>query len=111
MSLKSTDLTQAASWDSKLVNGIFKCGKIYSLNIYFRSTTNFKIKTVRRANQKRSCPYGAPPSSRACDTNCKSSPNSQLRKWNHQRRRYPSTCIPPSGTSAGSGNCHYILLS
>jgi len=74
------------------------------LKNHSRSTTNFKIKTVRRANQKRSCPYGAPPSSRACDTNCKSSPNSQLRKWNHQRRRYPSTCIPPSGTSAGSDN-------
>ena len=22
---------------------------------------------------------------------------SQLRKWNHQRRRYPSTCIPGAG--------------
>ena len=67
-----------------------------------RSST-FKIKSLSRRNHKRSCPYGAPPSSRACDTNCKSSPNSQLRKWNHQRRRYPSTCLP--GTS-GTGNGH-----
>ena len=57
----------------------------------------FKMKTFRRNHNKRSCPYGAPPSSRACDTNCKSSPNSQLRKWNHQRRRYPSTCLPANG--------------
>ena len=25
---------------------------------------------------------------------------SQLRKWNHQRRRYPSTCIPGGGGAA-----------
>ena len=26
---------------------------------------------------------------------------SQLRKWNHQRRRYPSTCIPGGGGAGG----------
>jgi len=39
-------------------------------------------------------PYSVPPSSRvpcdSADPKCQS----QLRKWNHQRRRYPSTCIP-----------------
>ena len=51
----------------------------------------FKMKTIRK--HKRNCPYGAPPSSRAnCDS--RNSPKSQLRKWNHQRRRYPSTCLP-----------------
>ena len=28
---------------------------------------------------------------------------SQLRKWNHQRRRYPSTCIP-GGVGAGAAD-------
>ena len=51
----------------------------------------FKMKTIRK--HRRNCPYGAPPSSRAnCDS--RNSPKSQLRKWNHQRRRYPSTCLP-----------------
>lgn len=61
-------------------------------------TTSFKLKSsFRRAGVHRSSPYAVPPSSRACDTNLGSSPTSrgpsQLRKWNHQRRRYPSTCM------------------
>jgi len=56
----------------------------------------FKMKTIRK--HKRNCPYGAPPSSRAnCDS--RNSPKSQLRKWNHQRRRYPSTCLPGNSTN------------
>lgn len=61
-------------------------------------TTSFKLKSsFRRAGVHRSSPYAVPPSSRACDTTLGSSPTSrgpsQLRKWNHQRRRYPSTCM------------------
>ena len=36
----------------------------------------------------------------ACRVPCDSADpkcQSQLRKWNHQRRRYPSTCIPGAG--------------
>ena len=65
-----------------------------------------KMKNFRRV-QHRSSPYAVPPSSRACDTQTLgSSPTSrgpsQLRKWNHQRRRYPSTCMNTNaGASAG----------
>lgn len=64
-----------------------------------------KLKNFRRG-QHRSSPYAVPPTSRACDTTLGSSPTSrgpsQLRKWNHQRRRYPSTCMNTgsSGVSA-----------
>jgi len=61
---------------------------------------NFKLKSSfhHRRGVHRSSPYAVPPSSRACDTTLSSSPKgagavSQLRKWNHQRRRYPSTCM------------------
>ena len=73
----------------------------------------FKAAAARRQKHHahRSSPYAVPPSSRVggvpgtmltCDNNSSSSSNnssrtsaerqSQLRKWNHQRRRYPSTC-------------------
>merc|ERR1711881_516299 len=67
-----------------------------------------KMKNFRRV-QHRSSPYAVPPSSRACDTQTLgSSPTSrgpsQLRKWNHQRRRYPSTCMNTNqGNDRGSG--------
>ena len=66
------------------------------------SPPTFKLKSSfhHRRGVHRSSPYAVPPSSRACDTNLSSSPKgaagaavSQLRKWNHQRRRYPSTCM------------------
>jgi hypothetical protein len=64
-------------------------------NSSFKLKTNFR----RGVSHHRSSPYAVPPSSRACDTTLGSSPKgpSQLRKWNHQRRRYPSTCMnnPP----------------
>eukprot|EP00093_Oithona_nana_P006404 06404.XXX_66150_66770_1 [CDS] Oithona nana genome sequencing. len=64
----------------------------------------YKLKSSfhHRRGVHRSSPYAVPPSSRACDTTLSSSPKgasgvsstvSQLRKWNHQRRRYPSTCM------------------
>ena len=58
-----------------------------------------------RRGVHRSSPYAVPPSSRACDTTPQSPKGalgvsrdtvSQLRKWNHQQRRYPSTCMPNS---------------
>ena len=67
--------------------------------------TALKVKNFRRGFH-RSSPYAVPPSSRACDTNLGSSPTSrgpsQLRKWNHQRRRYPSTCMTNQGASGGA---------
>jgi len=68
---------------------------------------SFKLKNSfgRRGHHHRSSPYAVPPSSRACDTNLGSSPTSrgpsQLRKWNHQRRRYPSTCMNTSSANTG----------
>jgi len=73
------------------------------------SAASFKLKSsFRRGHPHRSSPYAVPPSSRACDTNLGSSPTSrgpsQLRKWNHQRRRYPSTCMNTNqGNDRGSG--------
>jgi len=74
-----------------------------------RSSAGFKLKSSFRRGHgvHRSSPYAVPPSSRACDTTLGSSPTSrgpsQLRKWNHQRRRYPSTCMNTNtGASAGS---------
>jgi len=56
---------------------------------------------VSAARGPRLHPYNVPPSSRvpcdSADPKCQS----QLRKWNHQRRRYPSTCIPGG---AGGGD-------
>jgi len=74
------------------------------------SAAALKLKNFRRG-QHRSSPYAVPPSSRACDTTLGSSPTSrghgqasQLRKWNHQRRRYPSTCMTtdPRGAHGGT---------
>ena len=75
------------------------------------SAAALKLKNFRRG-QHRSSPYAVPPSSRACDTTLGSSPTSrgstqvsQLRKWNHQRRRYPSTCMttdPIRGAHGGT---------
>ena len=73
------------------------------------SAAALKLKNFRRG-QHRSSPYAVPPSSRACDTTLGSSPTSrvgssqasQLRKWNHQRRRYPSTCMTTAGAHGGA---------
>jgi len=71
---------------------------------------SFKLKSSfgRRGHHHRSSPYAVPPSSRACDTTLGSSPTSrgpsQLRKWNHQRRRYPSTCMSNNGGTGGPGS-------
>lgn len=71
------------------------------------SAASFKLKSSFRRGHgaHRSSPYAVPPSSRACDTNLGSSPTSrgpsQLRKWNHQRRRYPSTCMNTNQGSVG----------
>jgi len=71
---------------------------------------SFKLKNSfgRRGHHHRSSPYAVPPSSRACDTgNLGSSPTargpSQLRKWNHQRRRYPSTCMNSQANNGENG--------
>jgi len=71
---------------------------------------SFKLKSSfgRRGHHHRSSPYAVPPSSRACDTGVLgSSPTSrgpsQLRKWNHQRRRYPSTCMNTSSQTNNGG--------
>ena len=54
---------------------------------------------ARRQKAYRASPYSVPPSSRVggamlnhCDSRTAAERQSQLRKWNHQRRRYPSTC-------------------
>jgi hypothetical protein len=47
--------------------------------------------------RSRATPYSVPPSSRVpCDSVADPKCQSQLRRWNHQRRRYPSTCMPGS---------------
>jgi len=73
------------------------------------SNPNFKLKSSfhHRRGVHRSSPYAVPPSSRACDTTLSSSPKgagavSQLRKWNHQRRRYPSTCMNAEKVSSAA---------
>ncbi len=48
----------------------------------------------------RSTPYHVPPTSRVPCDNADPKCQSQLRKWNHQRRRYPSTCM--SGKAAAA---------
>merc|ERR1712018_290582 len=74
-----------------------------------RPNASFKLKSSFRRGHgaHRSSPYAVPTSSRACDTNLGSSPTSrgpsQLRKWNHQRRRYPSTCMNPTNQVGANG--------
>ena len=60
----------------------------------------------------RASPYAVPPSSRAgvvCDSNeAAGAPQSaeqrrsELKRWNHQRRRYPSTCMAHGGAGGKS---------
>ena len=60
-----------------------------------------KVKTGKKKGSRgsfggssvRSIPYQVPPSSRVPCDNVDQKCQSQLRKWNHQRRRYPSTCM------------------
>jgi len=81
----------------------------YGTPVVANPVNSFKLKSSfgRRGHHHRSSPYAVPPSSRACDTNLGSSPTSrgpsQLRKWNHQRRRYPSTCMNTSSQANNGG--------
>jgi len=81
------------------------------------AVNSFKLKSSfgRRGHHHRSSPYAVPPTSRACDTgNLGSSPTaqargpSQLRKWNHQRRRYPSTCMNTGATGGTGGGSEVV---
>lgn len=80
-----------------------KLGPAMHEAIHRGPSNSFKLKSSFRRGHgiHRSSPYAVPPSSRACDTNLGSSPTSRgasaLRKWNHQRRRYPSTCMTNGG--------------
>jgi hypothetical protein len=62
-----------------------------------RSGGKHKSVDRRRSGAVGGCrpsPYSVPPSSRVPCDNADPKCQSQLRKWNHQRRRYPSTCVP-----------------
>ena len=95
-------------WDHDLVDPYGPSGN---------AVNSFKLKSSfgRRGHHHRSSPYAVPPSSRACDTgNLGSSPTaqargpSQLRKWNHQRRRYPSTCMNTGATGGTGGGSEVV---